>query len=345
MLTVNARSVAGPGESFKPAVIERRDLGPKDILIDVAYCGICHSDIHRVRGGNARAYPVVPGHEIAGVVSGVGSEVTRFAIGDRAGVGCMVDSCRNCSACASGQEQFCARRVMTYDSVTHDGEVTHGGYSQKVVVTEDFVLRIPASISLENAAPLFCAGVTMYSPLRKWQVGPGKRVAIVGFGGLGHVGVQLAKAMGAHVSVLDISTDKRDDGLRLGADEYISVRDPAVLGALAGQFDVIVSTVPAAVDLDAYLPLLAMDGTYVTVGASPAPLDFTSQLLRTNRRALAGTVIGGIAETQEMIDFCAEHGVGAEVEIVAADDIDVAFDRVATGDVRFRFVIDASTLA
>jgi uncharacterized zinc-type alcohol dehydrogenase-like protein len=327
-------------------VIERRNLGPKDVLIDVAYCGICHSDIHRVRGRGAGAgYPLVPGHEIAGVVSAVGAQVAHLAIGDRVGVGCMVDSCGSCVPCKAGQEQFCGNRVMTYDSVGRDGQVTYGGYSQKIVVTEDFVLRIPDSITLEAAAPLLCAGVTMYSPLRKWQAGPGKRVGILGLGGLGHVGVQLAKAMGAHVSVFDLSLDKREDGVRLGADEYFSVRDSSVLGELQGRFDLIVSTVPAAVDLDAYLPLLAMDGTYVTVGASPHPLGFTSQLLRTNRRALAGTVIGGIAETQEMLDFCAEHGIAAMVEIVTADEIDLAFDRVASGDVRFRFVVDAGTMA
>ncbi|KAA9163291.1 NAD(P)-dependent alcohol dehydrogenase [Amycolatopsis acidicola] len=344
MITVKARATSGPGEPFRPATIERRDLGPHDVLIDIVYSGICHSDIHKAQN-TATVFPLIPGHEIAGVVSAVGPEVTKFGVGDRAGVGCMVDSCRECDNCRAGLEQFCRKGFTpTYNAIQADGSPTQGGYSEKIVVDEDFAVRIPESIPLPNAAPLLCAGITLYSPLKAWGAGPGKRVAILGFGGLGHVGVQLSKALGAHTTVLDLSLDKREDGLRLGADEYRATTDPETLKELADSFDLIVSTVPANFDLDAYVGLLGVGGVLVNIGAADKPLAVSTYALRRNRRSVAGSLIGGIPETQEMMDFCGEHGVGAVVEVVRADQIDEAYDRVRAGDVRFRFVIDVSTM-
>lgn len=344
MITVNARAVHGPGEPFRAATIQRRDLGPHDVLIDIAYAGICHSDIHRVHDttGTVR-YPLVPGHEIAGTVSAVGS-ATAFAVGDRVGVGCIVDSCRECDNCRAGQQQFCRRGfVSTYNAVGRDGQITQGGYSEKIVVDDAYTIRIPQAIPLQNAAPLLCAGITTYSPLRHWKVGPGKRVAVLGFGGLGHVGVQIAKALGAHTTVLDLSLAKRDDGLRLGADDYRTTTDADTFKDLAESFDLILCTVPANFDLDPYLGLLRMDGTLVNTGKMPLTISPLS--LRANRRSVAAALIGGIPETQHMLDFCAEHGIGAEVEVIDADRIDEAYARVGAGDVRYRFVIDISTLA
>jgi len=347
MITVNARSTAGPGEPFKTARIKRRDLGPRDVLIDIAYAGICHSDISHARSKWGHTmYPLVPGHEIAGTVSAVGVAATKFAAGDRAGVGCMVDSCRECGNCRAGQEHHCrGGRILTYNSVGRDGRPTQGGYSEKIVVDEAFAVRIPASLPLPNAAPLLCAGITMYSPLRRWHAGPGKRVAILGFGGLGHVGVQIANALGAHTTVLDLSLDKRHDGLRLGADDYRAATEAGTFSDLAGSLDLIVNTVPVSIDLDGYLGLLALDGTLVNVGVADKPLSIAPFSLIVNGRSVAGSRIGGIAETQEMLDFCGEHGIGAEVEVIDADRIDEAYERVVAGDVRFRFVIDNSTMA
>jgi alcohol dehydrogenase (NADP+) len=346
MIRVSARATAGPREPFKPIGIERRDLAPCDVLIDITYAGICHSDIHHARADwGEELYPLVPGHEIAGTVSAVGSGVTQFRVGDRAGVGCMVDSCRVCKSCRAGLEQYCSQgHIKTYGSVGRDGRPTHGGYSEKIVVDEAFAVRIPESLSLQNAAPLLCAGITTYSPLRHWNAGPGKRVAIVGFGGLGHVGVQISHALGAHTTVLDLSTDKRDDGLRLGADDYRATTDSETFKDLAESFDLIVSTVPASLDLNAYLGLLAIDGTMVIIGVGERPLSLPQFPLLHNRRSIAGTLIGGMRETQEMVDFCAEHGIGAQVEIIDADRIEAAYERVIAGDVRFRFVIDISTM-
>lgn len=349
VISVNARCTPGPREPFVPFRVQRRDLGPRDVLIDIAYAGICHSDIdhaHQRRPGAKTRYPLVPGHEIAGIVSAIGAEVTKFAVGDRAGVGNMVDSCRVCPQCRAGTEQYCSQtRVMTYNSMGRDGEPTYGGYSEKIVVDEDFVVRIPEGIALEHAAPLFCAGITLYSPLRHWRAGPGKRVAIVGFGGLGHVGVKLAKAMGAHTTVLDISTSKRDDAVRMGADDYRLTTDPATFQELKESFDLILSTVPAILDMDAFLSLLALDGTLVNLGVPDQPLSVGALALLRNRRSIAGTLSGGLPETQEMIDFCAAHGIGADVEVVDADHIDEAFRRLEAGDVRYRFVIDIASMA
>jgi alcohol dehydrogenase (NADP+) len=347
LITVNARCTCGPREPFTPTTIERRDPGPRDVLIDIAYAGICRSDIdhaHGVRGKTA--YPLVPGHEIAGIVSAVGSHVTKFAVGDRAGVGNMVDSCRTCGSCRAGLEQYCSgRRVLTYNSTGFDGRPTYGGYSEKIVVDEAFAVRIPERIPLQNAAPLLCAGISLYSPLRHWNAGPGERVAIVGLGGLGHVGVQMSKALGAHTTVFDLSRAKRDEALRLGADEYRAVDDYGAFTGLADSFNLVISTVPASVDLDAYLDLLAVNGTYVNLGVPPGPLSVSAMSLLRNRRSLAGTLSGGLAQTQEMIDFCADHGIGAEVEVIDADRIDEAYQRLMAGDVRYRFVIDISTMA
>lgn len=346
MIAVNARCICGADQRFEAATIERRDLGSRDVLIDIAYAGICHSDVEHARSIRGKTtYPLVPGHEIAGIVSAVGSEVTKFAVGDRAGVGNMVDSCRKCDNCRAGLEQYCSgRRVLTYNAIGRDGQPTHGGYSEKIVVDEAFAIRIPRAIPLQKAAPLFCAGITLYSPLRHWHAGPGKRVAIIGFGGLGHLGAQISRALGAHTTVLDLSSAKRDDALRLGAHDFCLATEPGTFTALANSFDLVISSVPANVDLDAYLGLLARDGTLVTLSIPEKPLSFSAVSLLNNRRSLAGTRSGGLAETQEMIDFCAEHGIGAEVEVIDADGIDEAYERLLAGDVRYRFVIDITTL-
>lgn len=346
MISIHARCTCGPTERFQATTITRREPGPKDVLIDIAFAGICHSDIDHARSTRGKTmYPVVPGHEIAGIVSAVGSEVTRFAVGDRVGVGNMVDSCRECVECRAGREQYCKTRVLTYNAIGYDGQPTHGGYSQKIVVDERFVIRIPDAIPLANAAPLFCAGITLYSPLRRWGAGPGKRVAIIGLGGLGHVGVRISRALGAHTTVLELNSAKCEDALRFGADDFRTVDDPAVFADLAGSFDLIISTVPANIDLDAYLGLLGVDGTFVTLSIPQHPLSVKAATLLANRRSLAGTRSGGLPETQEMIDFCAEHGVSAQVEVIDADGIDQAFERLLAGDVRYRFVIDVNTMA
>ena len=332
---------------LEPGTVTRREVGPNDVLIEIAWAGICHSDIHTVRGHwGEQQYPLTVGHEIAGFVAQVGSDVTRHQVGDRVGVGCLVNSCRECANCVAGQEQHCVNgAVGTYASVDRDGTITQGGYSSQVVVGEEFVLRIPESIPFEKAAPLLCAGITTYSPLRHWNVGPGTKVAIVGLGGLGHMGVKIAHALGAEVTVLSQSLRKKDDGLALGADHYYATGDPATFEDLANTFDFILNAVSAPVDLDAYLRLLAFDGTLVNVGAPPEPQSFHVFNLMDNRRSLSASSIGGIPETQEMLDFCAEHGIAPEVEVVAAEQINEAWDRVLASDVRFRFVIDIATLA
>ncbi|WP_327426606.1 MULTISPECIES: NAD(P)-dependent alcohol dehydrogenase [unclassified Streptomyces] len=347
MLTVNAYAATSATEPLTPTTVERRDVGPHDVLIEIKYCGICHSDLHNVRGEWGPAtYPLVPGHEIAGIVTEVGSQVTRHAVGDRVGVGCMVDSCRECVNCRKGDEQYCLKgNTLTYGSIDKDGTLTQGGYSTHVVVTEDFVVNIPEGIGLDEAAPLMCAGITTYSPLRRWGAGPGKQVAVIGLGGLGHMAVKIAHAMGAEVTVLSQSLKKMDDGLRLGADHYYATSDPTTFEQLAGTFDLIVNTVSAKLDLDAYLGLLAVGGAMVNVGAPAEPLSLSVFSLIMQGRSYAGSLIGGIRETQEMLNFCGEHRIGAEVEIIAADKINEAYERVVASDVRYRFVIDTATLA
>jgi len=349
VISINARCTCGPGEPFQATKIVRREPGPRDVLIDIDYAGICHSDVEharQLRAGAKTIYPLVPGHEIAGIVSAVGSSVTKFSIGDRVGVGNMVDSCGTCDSCHAGLEQYCTGgRVLTYNSIDRNGEPTHGGYSQKIVVDEAFVVRIPTAIPLQQAAPLLCAGITMYSPLRHWKAGPGKHVAILGFGGLGHIGVQIARALGAKTTVLDLSIAKQDDALRLGADEYCVSTETGALARYANTFDLLISTVPLSIDIDTYLGLLKLDGTFVNLSVPGRALNISAAALLNNRRSIAGTRSGGIAETQEMLDFCAAHGISAEVELIHANQIDAAYQRLLAGDVRFRFVIDNSTLA
>ncbi|WP_367386877.1 formaldehyde dehydrogenase AdhA [Bacillus vallismortis] len=339
-------SVSHAKAKFEQTTIERRELQPHDVLIDIKFSGICHSDIHSAFdewGGGI--FPMVPGHEIAGVVTAVGSEVTKFAVGDRVGVGCFVDSCGECEYCLSGEEQFCTKGVVqTYNSLDYDGNPTYGGYSQKIVVTDRFVVRIPDSLEMDVASPLLCAGITTYSPLKHWNVGPGKKVAIVGVGGLGHLAIQFAHAMGAEVTVLSRSLNKKEEALELGADHYFATSDPATFTALSGRFDVILNTVSANLDVDAYLSMLRIDGTLVNVGA-PAEQDTYSVFsLIMGRRSLAGSLVGGIAETQEMLDFAAEHGIAPKIEVIRADQVDEAYERILQSDVRYRFVIDISTL-
>ncbi|MCU1575848.1 MAG: alcohol dehydrogenase [Leifsonia sp.] len=327
--------------------IERRDVGAHDVLIDIKYAGICHSDIHTVRGEwGPQQFPLAPGHEIVGIVSEVGPEVTKHKVGDRVGVGCMVNSCGECANCQAGQEQYCLNGpTFTYGSVDRDGSITQGGYTTSVVVTENFVVNVPDGLDLDVAAPLLCAGITTYSPLRHWGAGPGKKVAIVGMGGLGHMGVKIAHALGAEVTVLSRTLSKKDDGIALGADHYYATKDPETFTALAGQFDLILNTVSAPIDVDAYLNLLALDGALVNVGAPPEALSLHAFTLIGARRSFAGSNIGGIRETQEMLNFCAEHNLGSEIELISADQINEAYERVLASDVRYRFVIDTATLA
>jgi alcohol dehydrogenase (NADP+) len=346
MTTVKAYASPSATEDLFATTIERREVGPHDVLIEIKFAGICHSDIHTVRGDwGPQQYPLVPGHEIAGVVTEVGSAVTRHAVGDRVGVGCMVNSCRECANCLKGEEQYClAGNVGTYGAVDRDGTITQGGYSTHVVVTEDFVVRIPEGIELDAAAPLLCAGITTFSPLRHWGAGPGKKVAVVGLGGLGHMAVKLAAAMGAEVTVLSQSLKKQEDGLRLGASSYHATSDPGTFEQLAGTFDLIINTVSASIDISSYLQLLTLDGALVNVGAPAEPLPVNAFALIMGRRSFAGSMIGGIRETQEMLDFCAEHGIGAEIEVIPAGKINDAYERVLASDVRYRFVIDTATL-
>ncbi|MBT1095328.1 NAD(P)-dependent alcohol dehydrogenase [Streptomyces chartreusis] len=346
MTTVAAFAAPAAKAPLERTTIERREVGEFDVLIDIKFAGICHSDIHQAREGWGEAiFPMVPGHEIAGIVSEVGPGVTKYRVGDRVGVGCMVDSCRECENCLAGLEQYCLKgNIQTYNGVGKDGEPTYGGYSQKIVVAESFVLRIPDGLSLDVAAPLLCAGVTTYSPLRHWNTGPGKKVAILGMGGLGHMGVKLAHALGAEVTVLSQSLRKKDDGLKLGADHYYATSDEQTFRELRGSFDLILSTVSAPLNLDRYLSLLKTDGAFVNVGAPEEPVALNLFSVIMGRKTLAGSGIGGIRETQEMLDFCAEHGIGAEIELIGADEINDAYERVLGSDVRYRFVIDTATI-
>jgi uncharacterized zinc-type alcohol dehydrogenase-like protein len=328
---------------------ERRSARPDDVVIEVLYCGVCHSDLHNVRNdwGNA-TYPMVPGHEIVGRVIEVGPEVTRFKAGDRVGVGCLVDSCRHCKACGKGWEQYCeGGRVDTYNSIDrHDGQATQGGYSEKIVVSDAFVLKVPDSLDLAGAAPLLCAGITTYSPLRHWNVGPGSHVAVVGLGGLGHMALKLAKAMGAEVTLFTRSPGKETDARRLGAAHIVLSTDEAQMAAVSGRFDLIIDTVPYVHDVNPYVPTLATGGTIVMVGyLGPLEPTLNSAPLVLSRRAVAGSLIGGIAETQEMLDFCGQHGINSDIETIAIQDINEAYERMLRSDVKYRFVIDMASLA
>jgi len=347
MRTVHAYAAPSATEPLVPITIERREVGEKDVLIAIRYAGICHSDIHTVRGDwGPVTYPQVVGHEIVGEVVEVGSAVTSHAVGDRVGVGCMVNSCRECENCRAGMENYCLKgNTGTYAAVDRDGTITQGGYSTHIVVDEDFVLRLPEAIPYEAAAPLLCAGITTYSPLAHWKAGPGTKVAVVGMGGLGHMAVKIAAALGAEVTVLSQTTAKEADSLAFGAVRHLATKDPSVLRDLRNTFDLIINTVSAPLDLDAYLRLLRLDGTMVNVGAPPEALPLRVFTLFGNRRTFAGSSIGSIGETQEMLDFCAEHGIAPAVELISAEQINEAYERVLSSDVRYRFVIDAGTLA
>jgi len=346
MPTVPAYATPAARAPLGPFTVERRDPGPHDVLIDIAYCGVCHSDIHQGRGEWGPAiFPMVPGHEIIGTVAQIGGHVTRWKVGDTVGVGCFVDSCRACGACRDGEEQYCATGpCLTYNGRERDGVTpTYGGYSTRIVVDENYVLRIPPGLALDRAAPLLCAGITCYSPLRTFGVKQGDEVAIVGLGGLGHVGVRLAAAVGARVTVFSHSPNKRADALALGASAFVATHDPAVFAQHAERFDFVLDTVSASHDYNAYLGMLKRDRTMVLVGApDPTPVSAFSLLMR--RRRLAGSLIGGIRETQEMLDFCAEHGVASDIELISIDQINEAWDRVVASDVRYRFVIDIASL-
>ncbi|MFI9581172.1 NAD(P)-dependent alcohol dehydrogenase [Streptomyces sp. NPDC052236] len=332
--------------ALERTTVPRRAVREHDVLIEIKFAGICHSDIHQARDGWGEGiFPMVPGHEIAGIVAEVGPGVTKFAVGDRVGVGCLVDSCRECDNCEAGLEQYCSGgSVATYNGLDKEGEPTYGGYSTHIVVDEAFTLRIPDGLSLDVAAPLLCAGITLYSPLAHWQAGPGKKVAIVGLGGLGHMGVKIAHALGAEVTVLSQTLRKQEDGLKLGADHYYATSDEATFEKLASTFDLILSTVSAPLPLDQYLSLLKTDGALVNVGAPEEPVSLNLFSVIGGRKSLAGSGIGGIQETQEMLDFCAEHGLGAEIELIRADEINEAYERVLASDVRYRFVIDTATI-
>ncbi|HMM35359.1 MAG TPA: NAD(P)-dependent alcohol dehydrogenase [Thermoanaerobaculia bacterium] len=328
--------------------IDRRDPGPKDVRIDILYCGICHSDLHTARNEwHGTTYPCIPGHEIVGRVTAVGAEVKGFRVGDMAGVGCMVDSCRSCSECKDDLEQFCAKgAVFTYNSPdAHLGGMTYGGYTNVIVVDEAFVLKVPTGLDPAGAAPLLCAGITTYSPLRHWGAGPGKKVGVVGLGGLGHMGVKLAHAMGAHVVLFTTSAGKTADAKRLGADEVVLSKDEAAMKAHAGSFHFILDTVAAPHSLDAYTTLLRRDGTLCLVGAPeyphPSPTVFN---LIFGRKSIAGSLIGGIKETQEMLDFCAEKGLTADIETIPVQKVNEAYERMLKSDVKYRFVIDMASL-
>ncbi|MGW1155251.1 NAD(P)-dependent alcohol dehydrogenase [Streptomyces rubiginosohelvolus] len=346
MTTVAAYAAPRAKAPLERTTIERRPVGEFDILIDIKFAGICHSDIHQARDGWGEGiFPMVPGHEIAGIVAETGSGVTRFKVGDRVGVGCMVDSCGRCDACLMGREQHCAEgNTQTYNALDRSGEPTYGGYSTHLVVTEKFAVSIPEGVALDEAAPLLCAGITTYSPLKRWGAGPGKKVAVVGLGGLGHMAVKIAHALGAEVTVLSQSLRKKDDGLKLGADHYYATSDPKTFEELAGTFDVILSTVSAPLDFGAYLGLLRTEGTLVNVGAPEEPISLNLFSLILGNRAIAGSAIGGIKETQEMLDFCAVHGLGAEIEVIEASQVNEAYERVLASDVRYRFVIDTATI-
>jgi uncharacterized zinc-type alcohol dehydrogenase-like protein len=348
-MTTSARALQAPAAKapFEQTTIERRALRDDDVAIAINYCGICHSDIHQVDQDWGRGlFPMVPGHEIAGVVTAVGPAVTRFAPGDRVGVGCFVDSCGACEQCLAGEEPFCEKGVVaTYNHVNYDGSPTYGGYSDNIVVTERFVVSIPDALALDVAAPLLCAGITMYNPLKRWGAGPGRRVAIVGMGGLGHVGVQIAAAMGAEVTVLSQTLSKEADGRRFGASHYHATSDPDTFKSLRNRYDLIVNTVSANLPLDKYLALLKPGGAMVTVGLPTQPDTVHAGSLIGRNRILAGSNTGGLPATQEMLDFCAAHGVAPAIEVIAAGEVDAAYPRVTSSDVRYRFVIDIATLA
>lgn len=347
MTKTHAYAATSAKDSLKPFQIERREPGQHDVEIDIHFCGVCHSDIHQTRNEwSSSMFPMVPGHEIAGKVSRVGSAVTKFKAGDAVGVGCFVDSCRTCDMCKADLQQYCSHQVcFTYNSFEKDKKTpTFGGYSTKIVVDENYVLRIPSSLPLDKAAPLLCAGITTYSPLRHWKVKKGDKVAVVGLGGLGHMAVKLAAAMGAEVTVLSTSENKKADALRLGASHFVNTKDPEVFKKYVSYFDFMINTAAANIQIDNYMKLLKYDKTMAIVGAPEKPYQLSAFPLIGNRRHIAGSHIGGIKETQEMLDFCAEHNIACDIELIPIQKINEAYERTVKGDVRYRFVIDISSL-
>jgi alcohol dehydrogenase (NADP+) len=335
------------GATLEPFTFDRRPVGVNDVLIQISYCGVCHSDIHQARdewGGSI--FPMVPGHEIVGTVTKVGTNVAKVREGEMVGVGCFVDSCRTCSSCTRGLEQYCeAGMILTYNGLDKDGQPTYGGYSSHIVVHEQYVLKVPSLLPPEGVAPLLCAGITTYSPLRQWGVGKGHRLGVIGLGGLGHMAVKFGKAFGANVTVFSRSDSKRREAECLGASDFAATSQEGTFTRLARQFDFIIDTVSGAHDYNSYLDLLKTDGTFILVGAPSEPISIAAFSLILRRRRLAGSLIGGIRETQEMLDFCGEHGITSDVEVISLQQINNAYDRVLRGDVRFRFVIDLASLS
>lgn len=350
MRHAKAYSASGPSTPLASTTIPRREPTERDVQIEILFCGICHSDLHSVRSEWSEfmptVYPIVPGHEIVGRVTGIGSGVTKYKPGDLAAVGCLVDSDHTCPNCRAGLENFCPNQVLTFNSPDKHGTapVTYGGYSDSIVVDERFVLGVPANLDLAGAAPLLCAGITTYSPMRHWGVREGKKVGIVGLGGLGHMGVKFARAFGAHVVVFTTSPGKTEDALRLGAHEVVVSKDAGAMKKHAGSFDFILDCVSAEHDLNAYLNLLGRDGNLTLVGAPPQPLPVSAFGLIVGRRSLSGSAIGGLPETQEMLDFCGEHGITADVEVIAIQQVNEAYERLEKSDVKYRFAIDMASL-
>lgn len=338
-----ARSAKSPLEPFE---FERRELRPNDVALDIAYAGICHSDIHQAREEWGTAiFPMVPGHEIAGIVREIGSDVTKFSVGQRIGVGVFIDSCRTCSSCLRGLEQYCETgMVATYNAIERDGKtVALGGYSNNFVIDADYAVHIPDNLELSGVAPLLCAGITLYSPMKHWGVKPGMRVGIVGLGGLGHMGVKFAKALGANVTVFSHSPGKESDALAMGANSFVVTKDPESLKALSGQFDLVLNTVAANLDINLYINLLGLDGTLILIGLPGSPYSVNAGSLLGARRSMAGSMVGGIAEMQEMLNFCGAHNIVSDVEVISATDVNIAYERTIISDVKYRFVIDGET--
>ena len=329
-----------------PFEFERREIGDNDVALDIAYAGICHSDIHQVREDwGPSLFPMVPGHEIVGTVTAVGSAVSKFTVGDLIGVGVFIDSCRECEQCQAGLQNYCANgNTATYNGYERGSKkIAFGGYSNNFVINEDYAVKVPSSLALEGVAPLMCAGITLYSPLKHWGAGPGKKVGVIGLGGLGHMGVKFSKALGAHTTVFSHSPNKEADALAMGADEFVVTKDATSLSELASDFDLILNTVSAEIDLDPYLRLLKVDSTLVMIGLSGKPYGISAGTLLSKRRSLAGSMIGGMSELQEMIDFCGEHNITSDVEVIAASYINESYERTIASDVKYRFVIDAKT--
>jgi uncharacterized zinc-type alcohol dehydrogenase-like protein len=346
MIPVKGYAAPKANIPLEPFKFERREVGPHDIQIEILYCGVCHSDIHQVRdewGGSI--FPMVPGHEIVGKITKIGDQVTKFKVGETAGVGCFVDSCRHCPSCLAGLEQYCeVGMISTYNSLDKESKPTYGGYSNQIIIDEKYSLHVSDKLPLAGVAPLLCAGITTYSPLREWKIGKGHKVGIVGLGGLGHMAVKLAASMGAEVTVLSTSASKKTDAEKLGAHNFVVVSDPEQIKTIAGTLDFIINTISAQHEYNFYLQMLKLDGTMVLLGVPPEAPQVAAFNLIMKRRRLAGSLIGGIKETQEMLDYCAEHGITSDVEIINIDYINEAYERMIKGDVRYRFVIDMASL-